>query len=112
MPRTCRCFRISSGPLRGQRRKNYVKAWRRACAAAGVPDLLKHDLRRSAVRNLVRSGISEHTAMKITGHRTRSVFDRYDIIGEQDLIDAAAKLAAFQTAAAGHISGHTAHKIG
>jgi integrase len=67
-------------------------AWRTLRESAGLPRLRVHDLRRSAVRRMVRRGISKHVAKKISGHVTDSVFDRYDIVDEQDLADAARKL--------------------
>ena len=63
-------------------------SWNLACQAAGVPGLLFHDLRRTAVRNLRRAGVAESVIMKITGHRTRGVFERYNITDQSDTLEA------------------------
>ena len=77
--------------------KDYYGAWDEACRLAGLPDRIAHDLRRTAVRNLERAGVPRSSSMKMTGHKTESVYRRYAIVDEAMLREGAEKLADFQS---------------
>ncbi len=108
-------FPYLSGEHKGKRIQDFRKAWKTACREAILEGLegekrakreaellaspeqsllkmLRHDFRRTAVRNMVNRGVPERVAMKITGHKTRAVFDRYHIVSPGDLQEAARKL--------------------
>jgi len=73
----------------GQPITDFWDVWRSALQAAGLPaGRLFHDLRRSAVRTLIRAGVDETTAMKVSGHKTRSMLLRYNIVTERETADA------------------------
>ena len=98
------CYRLALQMVHGKQPEDFLftrngkpvrdfrGTWDALTAAAKMPWLLFHDLRRSAVRNMKRRGIPESVAMRISGHKTRSVFARYDIVSESDLADAALKI--------------------
>ena len=87
-------FCFTEGERAGQRitESGFNKAWRKARVAAGCPGRIPHDFRRTAVRTLVRSGVPERVAMQMTGHKTRAVFERYNIVSAGDLREAAQRL--------------------
>jgi integrase len=91
---------------RGERIFSFYKAWHRACQEAGLSGKIPHDFRRTAVRNMVRAGIPERVAMEIAGHKTRAIFDRYHIVSEGDLKEAAQKIDQMISIANGHNFGH------
>ena len=82
----------------GRHIKDFRRAWQEASKRAGLvnasgrPKRIFHDLRRTGARNLLRAAVPERVVMAIGGWKTRSVFDRYNIVSERDLHDAAAKL--------------------
>jgi integrase len=81
----------------GEHIREFRRAWMSACERAGVKlsrDRVFHSLRASAARNLTAAGIPEHIAMRLMGHKTRIMFERYSITTEGDLHEAVARLSA------------------
>ena len=85
---------------------SFGKAWKTVCVAVGLGRFIKdekrkkyegivHDLLRSCVRHLIQAGIGEKLAMQLTGHKTRSVFDRYNIVSDADLQEASERQQAY-----------------
>lgn len=74
------------------------KSWATACEAVGLKGKLFHDLRRTAVRNMVRAGVPQSVAMAISGHRTTSIFNRYNITSADDLQKATTAITAYHKA--------------
>jgi integrase len=85
--RDARVFRGDGVPVRTWR-----TALRDACRKTKVPPRLLHDCRRTAARNLIRAGVPGRIAMLLTGHKTRTVFDRSNIVNEQELLTARERL--------------------
>jgi integrase len=79
--------------------KDFYTGWDKACRLAGYPDRVAHDLRRTAVRNLERAGVARSAAMRMTGHKTESIYRRYAIVDETMLRESAEKLAAYHATA-------------
>lgn len=94
---TGRIVRLVFHHAGGKPIRDYRTSWKRACERAGLPGLRPHDLRRSAARNLRRLGIPESVIMKLCGWRTRSMFERYNIVDASDVAAAMTKLATLDT---------------
>lgn len=77
----------------GEQIKSFRTAWDAACRRAGIPDAIFHDLRRTVIRNMERAGVSRSVAMKLSGHKTMSVFSRYAIADVAALAEGVAQLA-------------------
>lgn len=89
------CYTIGKKAGRHVTESAFIHQWWKARLTAGCPGRIPHDFRRTAVRNLVRAGVPERVAMQLTGHKTRAIFERYNITSPNDLREAAQRLDAF-----------------
>jgi integrase len=85
---------------RGKPISNFHESWHQARERASLPGKRVHDLRRSAVRNMERAGVSRSVAMKLSGHKTESIYRRYAIVSEADLAEGVRKVAALSASGA------------
>jgi integrase len=80
----------------GERIQSFAKAWNTACEKAGHSGKLVHDLRRTGVRNLIRAGVPQSVAMKISGHKDARIFARYNIVDTNDVAEAMRKVSQYE----------------
>jgi integrase len=97
-----RAERVESCPYvfhrQGNQIKHYNRAWRTAREKAGLPGKLMHDNRRTAARNMDRAGVPRQIAKQITGHKTDSMYNRYNIVNERDVREGMTQAQAYLSA--------------